>query len=251
MRTTYHVAPILYAVKKRLGTPPDLVSLFCAVICSRTGATGWIMIAREKQKLVSYGSDAVFTALGRASADLKDLPQVTPPPPRILSVLHPRWLISHNNYTSLLIQLFLLSTIVQHLTLVWEHKMYVHLLLGSRPNLTHCHFSISRKGKQLTFSMDTPRVSMLISHFNAAPTIGSSFALTLLIVSHFTQTLPLHAIDFLLEVTHSCEPNVAFDMSSRDRSQWHVRAVQAIEQGTPRKFINHPLVHVIFSQMSR
>ncbi|KAI0272458.1 hypothetical protein BC834DRAFT_817486 [Gloeopeniophorella convolvens] len=35
----------------------------------------------------------------------------------------------------------------------------------------------------------------------------------------------------LLYVNHSCEPNVAFDLSSPDQSQWHVRALKRITPG--------------------
>ena len=34
-------------------------------------------------------------------------------------------------------------------------------------------------------------------------------------------------------VNHSCEPNVAFDLSSKDMSQWHVRALRPIKAGDP------------------
>ncbi|KIM82932.1 hypothetical protein PILCRDRAFT_7382 [Piloderma croceum F 1598] len=40
----------------------------------------------------------------------------------------------------------------------------------------------------------------------------------------------------LAYVAHSCEPNIAFDLSSHDRSKWHVRAVQDIELGSPLTF---------------
>ena len=56
----------------------------------------------------------------------------------------------------------------------------------------------------------------------------------------------LPAADFLHAVGHSCEPNVIFDMSSHDRSKWHVRAVQLIEQGTARK-LRHRHLHAAYS----
>ena len=34
-----------------------------------------------------------------------------------------------------------------------------------------------------------------------------------------------------LTVNHSCEPNVAFDLSSDDQAEWHVRALRRIEAG--------------------
>ncbi|KZP26637.1 hypothetical protein FIBSPDRAFT_1040670 [Athelia psychrophila] len=37
----------------------------------------------------------------------------------------------------------------------------------------------------------------------------------------------------LARIRHSCDPNVAFDLSSADRREWHVRAVKDIEVGTP------------------
>jgi hypothetical protein len=37
-------------------------------------------------------------------------------------------------------------------------------------------------------------------------------------------------------VNHSCEPNVAFDLSSSDASEWHVRALKPIEEGDKREF---------------
>lgn len=36
-------------------------------------------------------------------------------------------------------------------------------------------------------------------------------------------------------VNHSCEPNVAFDLSSPDPTEWHVRALSDLKVGTPRK----------------
>lgn len=32
-------------------------------------------------------------------------------------------------------------------------------------------------------------------------------------------------------VNHSCDPNVAFDLSSSDPNEWHVRALRRIEPG--------------------
>ncbi|KAI0044762.1 hypothetical protein FA95DRAFT_1622988 [Auriscalpium vulgare] len=40
----------------------------------------------------------------------------------------------------------------------------------------------------------------------------------------------------LLFVNHSCEPNVAFDLSSSDRSQWNLRALKSIRAGEPLTF---------------
>ncbi|KAJ7050520.1 hypothetical protein C8F01DRAFT_1178633 [Mycena amicta] len=37
-------------------------------------------------------------------------------------------------------------------------------------------------------------------------------------------------------VNHSCEPNVVFDLSDKDRTKWQVRAVQDIETGSPITF---------------
>lgn len=37
------------------------------------------------------------------------------------------------------------------------------------------------------------------------------------------------------EVNHSCEPNVVFDLSSKDASKWHIRALQDVGVGTARK----------------
>lgn len=34
-------------------------------------------------------------------------------------------------------------------------------------------------------------------------------------------------------VNHSCEPNVVFDLSSKDVLQWHLRAVRLIKPGDP------------------
>jgi len=45
--------------------------------------------------------------------------------------------------------------------------------------------------------------------------------------------LLLLAIEMLFIVNHSCEPNVAFDLSSPDPSKWHIRALECIEVGTP------------------
>jgi hypothetical protein len=87
---------------------------------------------------------------------------------------------------------------------------------------------------------------MLMPRFNAALKIVSSFVLTLRMVSHLIQHRNHHTTDFLSEVAHSCEPNIAFDLSSCDRSKWHVRAVQNIELGTPREFRCCPLSRGIF-----
>ncbi|EAU90155.1 hypothetical protein CC1G_05693 [Coprinopsis cinerea okayama7 len=35
----------------------------------------------------------------------------------------------------------------------------------------------------------------------------------------------------LVYINHSCDPNVAFDLSSRDPSQWHLRALKDIKAG--------------------
>jgi len=40
----------------------------------------------------------------------------------------------------------------------------------------------------------------------------------------------------LVFVNHSCEPNVAFDLSSTGPSGWHVRALNDLEVGTPLSF---------------
>jgi len=40
----------------------------------------------------------------------------------------------------------------------------------------------------------------------------------------------------LVFVNHSCEPNVAFDISSLDSSEWHVRALRDIGVGTALTF---------------
>ncbi|KAJ6581205.1 hypothetical protein B0H19DRAFT_1114212 [Mycena capillaripes] len=37
-------------------------------------------------------------------------------------------------------------------------------------------------------------------------------------------------------VNHSCEPNVAFDLSSADPAKWHVRAMKNIDVGSPVTF---------------
>ncbi|KAJ7173779.1 hypothetical protein C8R46DRAFT_1161527 [Mycena filopes] len=41
--------------------------------------------------------------------------------------------------------------------------------------------------------------------------------------------------DFLY-VNHSCEPNIAFDLSSADPTEWHVRALKDIDAGSPVTF---------------
>ncbi|KAH9479641.1 Histone-lysine N-methyltransferase ash1 [Psilocybe cubensis] len=35
----------------------------------------------------------------------------------------------------------------------------------------------------------------------------------------------------LLYVNHSCEPNVAFDLSASDRAKWHLKALKKIDAG--------------------
>ncbi|TFY72938.1 hypothetical protein EVG20_g98 [Dentipellis fragilis] len=40
----------------------------------------------------------------------------------------------------------------------------------------------------------------------------------------------------LVYVNHSCEPNVAFDLSSPDRSKWHARALKPIRAGESMTF---------------
>ncbi|EDR05667.1 uncharacterized protein LACBIDRAFT_302809 [Laccaria bicolor S238N-H82] len=40
----------------------------------------------------------------------------------------------------------------------------------------------------------------------------------------------------LVYVNHSCEPNVAFDLSSPDTSNWHLRALRRIEPGETLTF---------------
>jgi len=40
----------------------------------------------------------------------------------------------------------------------------------------------------------------------------------------------------LVYINHSCEPNVAFDLSSNDRSKWHVRALREIHIGDTLTF---------------
>ncbi|KAJ7918766.1 hypothetical protein B0H13DRAFT_2249982 [Mycena leptocephala] len=37
-------------------------------------------------------------------------------------------------------------------------------------------------------------------------------------------------------INHSCEPNVAFDLSSADHTEWHVRALRQIDAGSPVTF---------------
>ncbi|KAJ7113714.1 hypothetical protein C8R43DRAFT_1099525 [Mycena crocata] len=41
--------------------------------------------------------------------------------------------------------------------------------------------------------------------------------------------------DFLY-VNHSCDPNIAFDLSSEDATKWHVRALKNIDAGSPITF---------------
>ncbi|KAF9054589.1 hypothetical protein BJ165DRAFT_1338595 [Panaeolus papilionaceus] len=40
----------------------------------------------------------------------------------------------------------------------------------------------------------------------------------------------------LVYINHSCEPNVAFDMSSPDPKKWHLRALKQIKAGDPLEF---------------
>ncbi|KAJ7133031.1 hypothetical protein C8R46DRAFT_923824 [Mycena filopes] len=37
-------------------------------------------------------------------------------------------------------------------------------------------------------------------------------------------------------INHSCEPNIAFDLSSADPTEWHVRALKDIDAGSPVTF---------------
>ncbi|KAJ6496785.1 hypothetical protein DFH09DRAFT_1205011 [Mycena vulgaris] len=37
-------------------------------------------------------------------------------------------------------------------------------------------------------------------------------------------------------VNHSCDPNIAFDFSSADSANWHVRALKSIDAGSPLTF---------------
>ena len=39
--------------------------------------------------------------------------------------------------------------------------------------------------------------------------------------------------DLFYPANHSCDPNVAFDLSAEDTSQWHVRALKPIKAGDP------------------
>ncbi|KAJ7132118.1 hypothetical protein C8R44DRAFT_901969 [Mycena epipterygia] len=39
-----------------------------------------------------------------------------------------------------------------------------------------------------------------------------------------------------IQVNHSCEPNIAFDLSSSDPAEWHVRALKNIDAGSPLTF---------------
>jgi SET domain len=36
-------------------------------------------------------------------------------------------------------------------------------------------------------------------------------------------------------VNHSCDPNTAFDLSSPDQAEWHMRALKRIAAGEPGK----------------
>ncbi|KIM44856.1 hypothetical protein M413DRAFT_442826 [Hebeloma cylindrosporum] len=40
----------------------------------------------------------------------------------------------------------------------------------------------------------------------------------------------------LVYINHSCEPNVAFDLSSPDRAKWHLRALKNIQPGDTLNF---------------
>jgi hypothetical protein len=40
----------------------------------------------------------------------------------------------------------------------------------------------------------------------------------------------------LVYLNHSCEPNVAFDLTSLDKGKWHARALRDIEPGEPMTF---------------
>lgn len=46
---------------------------------------------------------------------------------------------------------------------------------------------------------------------------------------------PEHPQPLTPSVNHSCEPNVAFDMSSPDPKKWHLRALKQIKAGDPCK----------------
>jgi hypothetical protein len=50
-------------------------------------------------------------------------------------------------------------------------------------------------------------------------------------------------------VNHSCEPNVAFDLSSNDSSDWHVRALKEINVGDARTRNSSPLV--VYDKLKR
>jgi len=47
----------------------------------------------------------------------------------------------------------------------------------------------------------------------------------------------LHVLTVVL-VNHSCEPNVAFDLTSPDRSKWHLKALHHIKEGEMSKCRN-------------
>jgi hypothetical protein len=49
-------------------------------------------------------------------------------------------------------------------------------------------------------------------------------------------------LETLFTVNHSCEPNVAFDLSSPNASKWHVRALKSIQPGDTRKY--SPIYHL-------
>jgi len=52
----------------------------------------------------------------------------------------------------------------------------------------------------------------------------------------------------LVFVNHSCEPNVAFDLSSPDPTEWHVRALSDLKVGTPLTFF-YPSTEWAMSQV--
>ena len=53
--------------------------------------------------------------------------------------------------------------------------------------------------------------------------------------------------DLFYPVNHSCDPNVAFDLSSEDTSQWHVRALTSIKVGDPCESRDTPTLSVLTS----
>lgn len=48
------------------------------------------------------------------------------------------------------------------------------------------------------------------------------------------------ADDLFYPVNHSCEPNVVFDLSSKDMSHWHLRALREIKAGDPCELQDGP-----------